>query len=137
MKRHLRSDGYYGYNEDDFGGDRFSILGLSAPDGERKTKWTHPYNYDPIIVYFGSARKGDSAVYSDRLWQGDYNKCEASINSIRSTDPQQRFRNDDPKQVEQFVSLYYNKQVEVTAIVEGCNASNGYPYWIFYFRVKQ
>lgn len=107
------------------------MLGLRPPE---RTKWSHPYSYDPFIVWFGNAKRGDSAVYSDRLWQWNYDKCRSSIDAVRSKDANQRFDNSNPSQVEEFLSLYYDKPIKLTAIVEGCNVSNGYPYWVFYFR---
>jgi hypothetical protein len=115
--------------------DRYSILGLTY-NPNPKDKWSHPYSYDPFIVWYGNARKGDSVVYSDRLVQWDYDKYMECAKTVRTKYNTNSFDINNPVQVKEFLSLYYDKQVVLTAIVEGCNVSNGYPYWILYFRDK-
>lgn len=142
MKRRLvtryNCNGYW-YNEEgnfhDEIDDRHSILGLTQ-NPNPKDKWSHPYSYDSFIVWYGNARKGDSVVYSDRLVQWDYEKYMTCAKTIQAESTNNKFDINDPKQTEKFLSLYYGKQVTLTAIVEGCNVSNGYPYWILYFRDK-
>jgi hypothetical protein len=59
-----------------------------------------------------------------------YNKCCLNI----WNDESQYFTNRTPKDIEKFLSLYLGKYIELTLIMEGCNVSNGYPYWVFYYK---
>lgn len=93
---------------------------------------THPYSYDPFLLWKGDYKEGDSIVYSDRLISWDhekFNKCCMEVFNNKG----QNFNNRKPKDIEKFLSLYFDKDIKLTAIEEGCNVSNGYPYWIFYF----
>ncbi len=44
------------------------------------------------------------------------------------------WRSTGPKKLSAFMTDYLGKKVKVTALAEGCNVSNGYPYWIIWFR---
>jgi hypothetical protein len=46
----------------------------------------------------------------------------------------QYFNNRKPQDIEIFLSKYLEKSITLTGIEEGCNVSNGYPYWIFYYK---
>ena len=38
-----------------------------------RTKYSHPYSYDPIVL-FNTGAKGDASAYSDRMVGWDYDK---------------------------------------------------------------
>ena len=102
-----------------------------------RTKEKFPYSYDAYVTWKGdySKYKGD-CVYSDRLlhWDWDkYNECVMEVWGNKG----QIFYNRTPKDIEKFLSLYYDKEVKLTMIMEGCNTSNGFPYWIFMFEDKE
>lgn len=44
----------------------------------------------------------------------------------------QYFNNRKPEEIEKFLSQYLTNRIKLTAIMEGCNVSNGFPYWIFF-----
>lgn len=111
--------------------DEYTILGVNRP---KNSRWTNPYNYDSFIAWAKAPKRDDSVVYSDRLCMWDYEKYRNSINTVAEKHPRKNFDNKNSVQVEEFLSLYFDKKVKLTAIVEGCNASNGYPYWVFFYR---
>ena len=100
----------------------------------KRTPNSHPYSFDEYKVYKkDNFRSSDDNVYSDRLYQWDpdkYNECRIEIFGNQS----QYFDGQSPEDIGKFLSKYFDKNVEVTAIVKGCNISNGYPYWLFYYK---
>ena len=102
------------------------------PDKTR-TKYAHPYSYsDHFLWRHGdlSHQKGIDVVYSDRLYQWDYKKYEKT--RIKNKRFSQYTREDAAK----FLTRYFGKRTTVVALAEGCNVSNGYPYWIFWFKYE-
>ena len=69
--------------------------------------------------------------YSDRLFQFDsakYDRCCMSAFGNKG----QYFGDRDPKAIQQFLSLYHERpQLRLEYVIEGCNPSSGYPYWVF------
>lgn len=95
--------------------------------------YSHPYSYDPFVIWKGNYDPSDSAVYSDRLMQWDFarfNKCAQAVLG----DERQMFSNCSPNSVERFLSLYFDKNIKLTGIQQGCNVSTGYSYWIFHYK---
>ncbi len=97
-----------------------------------RTKKQYPYSYEPYCVYKDDYQLTDSTVYSDRLFEWDSQKFMECYHSIWGTKSQSF--NKDPKEIEQFLSLYYGETVHITGIEIACNFSTGYPYWVFYYR---
>ena len=103
-----------------------------------RTKSSHPYSYEPFVTYRnGENKEINDTVYSDRLYQWDYEKynklCEKHFG-----DKGQYFSNRDPKNIENFLKEYYNNDsLELILIEEGCNYSSGYPYWIFSSKISK
>jgi len=101
-----------------------------------KTKEKYPYSYDPYVVWKGDYDKNrDGATYSDRLLQWDYDKYNRCCREVWKNE-RQSFSERNPKDIEKFLSLYFGKEIELTVLMEGCNVSNGYPYWVFIYRDK-
>lgn len=93
---------------------------------ENRTKEDWPYSYsDHYLV--GTAAKGDSAVYSDRLHQWDHVSFSRAY--ARTGDYTKSLR-----KASDFMTTYYNKPITVSAVAEGCNVSSGYPYWVLWFH---
>lgn len=90
------------------------------------TKEDWPYSYSEHYLV-GTKRKGDDAVYSDRLQQWDHVSFSRAWDRTGSYTKSLRKASD-------FLTTYFNRPIEVSAVAEGCNASNGYPYWIIWFR---
>lgn len=102
----------------------------------KRTPFTHPYNYDDYVIWKDDSnfdRANDDAVYSDRLYQWDYekyNKCCMNVFKNKG----QNFKLRNPKDIEKFLSMYFNKQIKLTAVVESCNQAYGNPYWVFFYK---
>ena len=102
----------------------------------KRTPFSHPYNYDEFVVWKKEGSNNierESAVYSDRLWEWNHEKYDKCCQEVFKDNGQQ-FNNRNPDAVEKFLSLYFEKEVILTAIVQGCNRSSGFSYWIFYYE---
>ena len=104
-------------------------------DGEAmlRTKLTHPYSYDPFLIYRGP-EVANGTVYSDRLLRWDYDKhnrlCEKHFGNRG-----QYWDDRDPAKVEAFLQDYMDAPgLKLCSITEYCNPSNGYPYWRLDYR---
>ncbi len=100
-----------------------------------KTPETNPYNYDEFVLYKSDLyRKGQHADYSDRLWEYDHKHFESCTEKVWGNHGQYfGERASNPEKIEEFLTLYNRKPTILTAIVQGCNVSNGYPYWVFFY----
>lgn len=101
------------------------------PGGLKRTKQDWPYAYSEFYLW-GTPRSDDVAVYSDRLFQWDNVAWERSNEAV----PGKRFDQMSKADADKFMSAYYEKPIDVSALAEGCNVSNGYPYWILWYREK-
>jgi hypothetical protein len=108
--------------------------------GERPDRWVDPqrriskrespYGYSEFFHWGGhGTTSGCEAVYSDRLWQWDYKKMKALCDALGK-----RFEQCSQSELSEFLSSYWGKPVVATALAEGCNISNGYPYFIMWYR---
>lgn len=94
----------------------------------------YPYSYEPYVQWIGDfKREKSTSVYSDRLMQWDYEKYKRCCMETWGKETSY-FRNGNPKYVEKFLSLYFGKKIILTAIMEGCNYYNGYPYWLLFYE---
>ena len=101
----------------------------------KRNPFSHPYNYDEYVIWKDEDfdKEKYSAVYSDRLWQWNYekyNKCCQTVFKNKG----QMFDNREPKEIEEFLIMYFDKKIKLTAVIKGCNLSTGYPYWIFIYE---
>ena len=95
-------------------------------------KSSHPYSYSEFFI-FGNReviKKVYGADYSDRLWEWGYDKANALWKKHVNT----RWEHASEAQLSAFISEYHGKELKVVALAEGCNPSNGYPYWIVWYR---
>ena len=94
---------------------------------------TNPYDFDEYVEWECGYQKDNSAVYSDRLWQWDskkYDKCCQEV--FKNTG--QKFNSRNPEGIQRFLSMYFDKEVRLTAILCGCNYATGFPYLVFYYE---
>lgn len=102
----------------------------------------HPYQYDPYVIYKDSDFDGtENSYYSDRVMHCYFEKQE--INDaldqmgLKPYGPSWETMSwKNPDQVGRFLSILLKKHMRCTAIMEGCNYANGYPYWIAYMQEK-
>lgn len=99
-----------------------------------KTKWDYPYSYDPILIYKSSNFKQDKSFYSDRLvlWDKKENldilKKKYHLNDYC-------WSNQPVEVLNNFISDFFEQKIEINRIIEMCNVSNGYPYWLINYSV--
>lgn len=100
-----------------------------------RTPISHPYCYDEYAIWKDENFNEEicSAVYSDRLFLWDYEKFNKCCQEIFKNQGQ-LFYEREPKEIEKFLSIYFEKQIKLTAIIQGCNQSCGYPYWVFFYE---
>lgn len=102
-----------------------------------RTPFSHPYNYDSYVQWKGEYIENEgSSVYSDRMYSWDpkkYNKCCEEVWGNTGQYLSER----NPKDIEQFLNLYFEKEIELTAVVQCCNQLIGFPYWCFYYKDKE
>lgn len=100
-----------------------------------RNKLDYPYSYSPYVVErVGDNEEYNSTVYSDRLFQWDYKKFNR-ISQKHFNNESQSFSKRSLEKIESFLKDYFdNPKLKLIVIQEGCNVSNGYPYWIFHFN---
>lgn len=97
----------------------------------------YPYNYDPFVIFMGETfERSDSYVYSDRMMQKNRDKFSNACRAVWGDDSL-LFRDRTPEDIEKFLTMYFDYTVELTLIMECCNAVTGYPYWMFALRHKE
>lgn len=102
----------------------------------KRTPRTHPYSYDDFVLYKSEDFDPmDSMVYHDRMLQWDREAFGKAASEVWPKDPgSQMFSGKKPEDINRFLSLYFGKEVKLTAVLQGCNAGNGFPYWIFAYK---
>jgi hypothetical protein len=95
-----------------------------------KTPKSHPYSYDPFTIWKNGVKPFD-AVYSDRLLGWDHKKHNELCKKHFSNQGQDWSRR-DPSRIERFLRDYFDSPTLILCeVIQGCNVSNGYPYWAF------
>jgi hypothetical protein len=97
---------------------------------QRRTQQSHPYSYDPFVI-FGRENKEDRAVYTDRLRQWDCEKYERLV--AQHFAERGHLNPHDSVNVQAFLSDYMGKPINLTCIMQHCNAATGYPLWTFHY----
>lgn len=113
-----------------------------------REKWDNPYSYSEYFI-FGNRQivkeKGVQGVYSDRVheWWYDGKKESKAFDKLWKKLVGTRYAEASAANLSKFFTVYNrilwpkenrNKKVEVVALAEGCNVSNGYPYWIIWYK---
>ena len=103
-----------------------------------RTPMTHPYSFDGYVEWRGGKNeKVNATVYSDRLWQWDYNKYNECMQKVFGNQ-KQMFDNNDNNKIEQMLRLYMNNpKLKLILVMKYCNWSNGYPVWRFDYNTNQ
>lgn len=112
-----------------------TFVNLKGEPVER-TPYTNPYNFDEYVVYISDKYKLNypyCTEYSDRLIERDYHKFTTCY-EYAFNHSGQLFYDVTPEVATRFLSKYLNRNIELYAILCGCNVSNGYPYWVFIFE---
>lgn len=97
-----------------------------------RTKYSSPYNYDPIVLFDTGEDPTDSA-YSDRMrgWAPEkFDKCLGM--------GEMRFSWGDRDAVNKMIRAYFDDPLrEVIKVIEMCNVSSGYPVWLICWKTEK
>lgn len=63
----------------------------------------------------------------------DYKKYNRLCKEIWG-DESQYFDDRQPKDIEKFLSMFFDREIKLARIREECNQSSGYPYWRFDYK---
>jgi len=90
----------------------------------------YPYSYDEFFIWGDrKSKEGASGDYSDRLWQWDREKASRCWKDhVGGT-----WQGATKAKLSAFLTAYHGKPIKAVALAEGCNPSNGYPYWIVWW----
>lgn len=103
--------------------------GADEPQG-RRTKFTHPYSYDPIVQW-SSGQKYQSVVYTDRLkgWY-PYEKLQ-ELKKKHFGNAGDYWSERKPAAIQAFLRELFNKpSLQLHFVEEHCNVANGFPVWL-------
>jgi hypothetical protein len=100
---------------------------------DRREKRDYPYSYSEFYLW-GKQAQTDHGVYSDRLRQWSDENWKRAWGAMKADGLEKRFGLFGAKDASLFLTHYYGWPVTCTALIEGCNQGNGYPYWVFYFK---
>ena len=93
-----------------------------------RTKYTHPYNYNPITQY-DTGKKANNTVYTDRLNQWDFEKSR-KLREKHFGDIGDYWDTRSPEDIESFLRDYTNNNdLELIRVIEYCNQATGFPVW--------
>lgn len=105
-------------------------------NGTLKTKWSHPYNYDPITQFIRHDYPEDERVdspYSDRMFRWQPERFR-ELQKKHFGNQGDYWDGRSPEAIEGFLKDYYNSpDLLLVKVVEYCNQSTGYPVWQFFF----
>lgn len=106
-----------------------------TPDGKisERNSIDYPGSYDTFILYGKPNVKTERYAYTDRLLQWDYEKNNSCCMKVFG-DKGQFWNLRSFKDIEKFLVLYLEEDIELVRVLQTCNHSNGYPIWIFEFN---
>lgn len=101
----------------------------------KKTPWSSPYNYDSFAQWKSPdyKKEGSLCEYSDRLMRRNWDKFNKCCKEVWGN-MGQYFDNRTPEEINKFLDMYLEHPVKLTAVVQCCNQSSGFPYWCFIFE---
>ena len=98
-----------------------------------RTKYSHPYSYDPFVVWRGT-EKPDGSVYTDRLFQWDSQKHNM-LCMKHFGNQGQHWSERDASKIEAFLRDYLDApNLVLCEVQEHCNHGSGFPCWYLAFR---
>ena len=118
--------------------DRYMSLRYEWVDENNcRTPEGYPYSYDPFFIFGNrSTTHGAMAEYSDRIVQryGPDRVMEVAHRHGLAGRSRSMWSGANPLALSALISELHGKPYNVTAVAEGCNASNGYPYYIIWIK---
>ncbi len=105
------------------------FLTIDGKPQERDRK-DHPYSYTRYCIFNNGWKRTDYVVWSDRLRnEPGYERIKEEVLGIGDY-----FSRFPTYKIQEFLSKLFGYEVILTGIEEECNCSNGYPYWLLYYR---
>lgn len=102
--------------------------------GKFRSKHSHPYSYDPILIWGDEHAESSGSVYTDRLLQWDFDKHD-ELCKKHFGNKGQYWNDRDPKLIEAFMRDWTdNQNLTLVFVTEFCNQSNGYPCWLLGYK---
>lgn len=102
-----------------------------SPDGNvcHRTPATHPYSYDPFVVWTANAKHENSSIYTDRARGHDRVAYDALAKEL--FDGKGHYWSEyEPELVQTFLRRFIDcQEIEVCRLIEHCNQANGFPCW--------
>lgn len=98
------------------------------PDRTR-TPEEYPYNFDAHFKWREDL-EGADVVYSDRMWQSDWDLAKWAFNGLGQRGNYTR------QQCKDIVDAYYQGRYECVGYALACNQSSGYEIGMFYIKAK-
>jgi hypothetical protein len=108
-----------------------------------RPKSKYPYSYSSFCIFNACQEKLATAdkekhliisVDSDRLFMCDPDRYNFSSLKVFGNKGQ-NFNTRTPELIEKFLQTYYSdKSIILLKIIEGCNVSNGFPFWHFKYE---
>lgn len=125
-----KSDSRFCTNEE---GELYSPAGFCGLHMGPRTKRTHNYSYDPLLV-FASGKESNGTVYSDRLTRW-YPHAEVRAKMRQHFgDEGDYYDSRSPTAIQAFLQdLLSRPKLQLTRIEEHCCQSSGYPVWQFQY----
>lgn len=88
------------------------------------------------MMLFDTGVAGNASAYSDRMTSWNHDKFHACMGKLNNGKGEMSFHWGDSKLVTAFMQDYYDDpKLEVTRVVEMCNASSGYPVWLVVYKM--
>lgn len=101
------------------------------------TPLNNRYSYQEFVLWKRKNCQIDSnklaAEYSDRLYQFDSDKYNKLCIKYFGNSGQMWYEEREPDRIESFLQEYLEKPIKLAMVLQGCNRSNGYPYWVFQY----
>lgn len=109
-----------------FGNEHYYYDGDLLRHYPPRTKHTHPYSYDPIVL-IDTGVEANGSAYSDRMSQWDYDKFRAAMKNTG----EMHFSWHNKNLVQNMAREYFDDPtLKIVKVIEMCNASSGYPVWL-------
>lgn len=120
-----------------FSGIEFGMPVDINGDPVERSQNAYPYSYSEFVTWRnGQNSEINDSVYSDRLYGWDPQKYN-SLCQKHFENKGHNWSSRHPTKIQQFLRDYMdNQEIRLIVIVQGCNVSNGYPYWIFRMATK-
>lgn len=105
----------------------------------KRTRSEYPYSYDGYVEWRGGHNSEiTDTVYSDRLYQWDWEKYNRCRNEVYGNAGQYFDGYQEHDKIEKLLQLYMNEpKLKLILVMQYCNMSSGYPLWRFDYNIPK